>query len=276
MGFPGYFLIVADFIKWAKERSIPVGPGRGSGAGSLVAYALTITDLDPLRYGLLFERFLNPERISMPDFDIDFCMDRREEVIAYVAATLRPRPRRPDHHLRRAPLQGRGPRRRPRAADALRPGRPALEADPGRRRQARLDREGARRRAAAPRGGPPRAAGGAAPRDRRRDRGPAAQRLDPRRRRRHRRPPARRAGAALPRPALRHAGDPVQHEVGRGGGPGEVRLPRPEDPDRDPERPRPPEGPRASRSTSARSPSTTRRPTRSTPAPRPSRCSRWN
>jgi len=84
MGFPGYFLIVADFIKWAKEQDIPVGPGRGSGAGSLVAYALTITDLDPLRYSLLFERFLNPERISMPDFDIDFCMDRREEVIHYV------------------------------------------------------------------------------------------------------------------------------------------------------------------------------------------------
>ncbi|MEM8821517.1 MAG: DNA polymerase III subunit alpha [Pseudomonadota bacterium] len=85
MGFPGYFLIVADFIKWAKAEDIPVGPGRGSGAGSLVAYALTITDLDPLRYGLLFERFLNPERISMPDFDIDFCQDRREEVIEYVA-----------------------------------------------------------------------------------------------------------------------------------------------------------------------------------------------
>jgi len=84
MGFPGYFLIVADFVKWAKARDIPVGPGRGSGAGSLVAYALTITDLDPLRYKLLFERFLNPERVSMPDFDIDFCMDRREEVIAYV------------------------------------------------------------------------------------------------------------------------------------------------------------------------------------------------
>ncbi|SPJ25364.1 DNA polymerase III subunit alpha [Palleronia abyssalis] len=84
MGFPGYFLIVADFIKWAKENDIPVGPGRGSGAGSLVAYALTITDLDPLRYSLLFERFLNPERVSMPDFDIDFCMDRREEVIRYV------------------------------------------------------------------------------------------------------------------------------------------------------------------------------------------------
>ncbi|MEL6586658.1 MAG: DNA polymerase III subunit alpha, partial [Pseudomonadota bacterium] len=84
MGFPGYFLIVADFIKWAKDNDIPVGPGRGSGAGSLVAYALTITDLDPLRYALLFERFLNPERVSMPDFDIDFCMDRREEVIQYV------------------------------------------------------------------------------------------------------------------------------------------------------------------------------------------------
>ena len=84
MGFPGYFLIVADFIKWSKDNNIPVGPGRGSGAGSLVAYALTITDLDPLRYSLLFERFLNPERVSMPDFDIDFCMDRREEVIRYV------------------------------------------------------------------------------------------------------------------------------------------------------------------------------------------------
>jgi len=84
MGFPGYFLIVADFIKWAKEHDIPVGPGRGSGAGSVVAWALTITDLDPLRLGLLFERFLNPERVSMPDFDIDFCETRRGEVISYV------------------------------------------------------------------------------------------------------------------------------------------------------------------------------------------------
>jgi DNA polymerase-3 subunit alpha len=84
MGFPGYFLIVSDFIKWAKAHGVPVGPGRGSGAGSLVAWALTITNLDPLRYGLLFERFLNPERVSMPDFDIDFCQERREEVIAYV------------------------------------------------------------------------------------------------------------------------------------------------------------------------------------------------
>ncbi|MEL7489612.1 MAG: DNA polymerase III subunit alpha [Pseudomonadota bacterium] len=84
MGFPGYFLIVSDFIKWAKAHDIPVGPGRGSGAGSLVAWALTITDLDPLRFGLLFERFLNPERVSMPDFDVDFCQDRRDEVIRYV------------------------------------------------------------------------------------------------------------------------------------------------------------------------------------------------
>ena len=84
MGFPGYFLIVADFIQWAKAHDIPVGPGRGSGAGSLVAWSLTITDLDPIRFGLLFERFLNPERVSMPDFDIDFCQDRRDEVIAYV------------------------------------------------------------------------------------------------------------------------------------------------------------------------------------------------
>jgi DNA polymerase-3 subunit alpha len=84
MGFPGYFLIVADFIQWTKAHDIPVGPGRGSGAGSVVAWALTITDLDPLKYGLLFERFLNPERVSMPDFDIDFCQDRRDEVIRYV------------------------------------------------------------------------------------------------------------------------------------------------------------------------------------------------
>ena len=85
MGFPGYFLIVADFIKWAKANGVPVGPGRGSGAGSLVAYALTITDIDPIRYDLLFERFLNPERVSMPDFDVDFCMEGRDRVIDYVA-----------------------------------------------------------------------------------------------------------------------------------------------------------------------------------------------
>src|SRR5690606_9407278 len=84
MDFPGYFLIVADFIKWAKAQGIPVGPGRGSGAGSVVAWALTITDLDPLRFGLLFERFLNPERVSMSVFDIVFCQDRGVEVFGYV------------------------------------------------------------------------------------------------------------------------------------------------------------------------------------------------
>ncbi|MFV0476395.1 MAG: DNA polymerase III subunit alpha [Parahaliea sp.] len=87
MGFPGYFLIVMDFIRWAKQHDIPVGPGRGSGAGSLVAYALEITDLDPIEYDLLFERFLNPERVSMPDFDVDFCMEKRDKVIEYVAET---------------------------------------------------------------------------------------------------------------------------------------------------------------------------------------------
>jgi DNA polymerase-3 subunit alpha len=84
MGFPGYFLIVADFINWAQRNGCPVGPGRGSGAGSLVAYSLNITGLDPLRYNLLFERFLNPERVSMPDFDIDFCQANRDAVIDYV------------------------------------------------------------------------------------------------------------------------------------------------------------------------------------------------
>ena len=90
MGFPGYFLIVSDFIKWSKENDIPVGPGRGSGAGSLVAWVLLITDLDPLRYGLFFERFLNPERVSMPDFDIDFCQERRTEVMDYVRVKYGP------------------------------------------------------------------------------------------------------------------------------------------------------------------------------------------
>ncbi len=123
MKFPGYFLIVADFIKWAKQHDIPVGPGRGSGAGSLVAYALTITDVDPLRFSLLFERFLNPERVSMPDFDIDFCQDRREEVIRYVQRQIRPRAGRADHHLRFAAGSRRIARCRPCAGNAVRTGR---------------------------------------------------------------------------------------------------------------------------------------------------------
>ena len=87
MKFPGYFLIVQDFINWSKRNGVPVGPGRGSGAGSLVAYSLGITDLDPLHYGLLFERFLNPERVSMPDFDVDFCQFNRDRTIEYVKRT---------------------------------------------------------------------------------------------------------------------------------------------------------------------------------------------
>ena len=231
MKYPGYFLIVSDFIQWAKEQGIPVGPGRGSGAGSLVAYALTITDLDPIRFDLLFERFLNPERVSMPDFDIDFCQDRRDEVIRYVQerygrdqvaqiitfGTLQARgvlrdvgrvlempygqvdklcklvPQNPA-----APVTlGQGDRRRAEAA-----GRARQQSD----RQARL-----RHRAQARRALPPR--------------------LDPCRRHRDRRPAAVRARADVPRSEIRHAGDPVQHEMGRAGGPGEVRLPRAEDAD---------------------------------------------
>ena len=100
MGFSGYFLVVADFINWAKDHGIRVGPGRGSGAGSIVAYAMRITDLDPLVHGLLFERFLNPDRVSMPDFDIDFDERRRGEVIRYVSDKLRRRPGGDDRHLR--------------------------------------------------------------------------------------------------------------------------------------------------------------------------------
>ena len=188
MGFPGYFLIVADFIKWAKARDIPVGPGRGSGAGSLVAYALTITDLDPLRYKLLFERFLNPERVSMPDFDIDFCMDRREEVIAYVQEKYG-RDKVGQIITFGALLSKAAVRDIGRVlADALRAGGPAVEDDPGRGGQARLDREGAGRRAAPRRGREIRGGGGPAAEIRDAGRGAAPERLDPCRRRGDRRP----------------------------------------------------------------------------------------
>ena len=120
MQYAGYFLIVWDFIRYAKERNIPVGPGRGSAAGALVAYALGITDIDPLQNGLLFERFLNPERISLPDIDIDFCMNRRGEVIDYVTAEVRPRPGGADHHLRHHGGQGGHQGFRPRDGHSLR------------------------------------------------------------------------------------------------------------------------------------------------------------
>ena len=100
MKYPGYFLIVWDLIRFARDHSIPVGPGRGSAAGSLVSYCMRITDIDPLQYGLLFERFLNPERVTLPDIDIDFCMNRRGEVIEYVTRKVRPRKCFADHHLR--------------------------------------------------------------------------------------------------------------------------------------------------------------------------------
>jgi DNA polymerase III subunit alpha len=119
MRFAGYFLIVWDFIHYARAQGVPVGPGRGSAAGSLVSYALRITDVDPLQYDLLFERFLNPERVSMPDIDIDFCMRRRGEVIEYVRK-IWARKRRADHHLRHHGGQGRAQGRGPRAGHALR------------------------------------------------------------------------------------------------------------------------------------------------------------
>ena len=145
-GFPGYFLIVADFINWAKRNGVPVGPGRGSGAGSLVAWSLGITGLDPLRYELLFERFLNPERVSMPDFDIDFCQEGRDRVIEYVRAKYGAAERLADRHLRHHGGQGRGARRGARPGHGLRRGRPHREADPlrarhhARRRRSRRSR----------------------------------------------------------------------------------------------------------------------------------------
>jgi len=107
MKFSGYFLIVWDFIRYARSKGIPVGPGRGSAAGSLVSYAMAITDIDPLQYGLLFERFLNPERVNLPDIDIDFCMNRRGEVIQYVTEKLRPGTGGANHHIQHAGGAGR-------------------------------------------------------------------------------------------------------------------------------------------------------------------------
>ena len=235
MGFSGYFLIVADFIQWAKDNDIPVGPGRGSGAGSLVAWSLKITDLDPLRWGLLFERFLNPERVSMPDFDIDFCQDKRDRVIRYVRdeyghdrvaaiitfgklqarAVLRDVGRvlgMPYGQVDRiCKLVPNNPAKPVTLAQALESEQLLKEQYRRRRGDQAADRSGAAAR------------------------GPLPQRLDPCRRRGDRRPAARRAGAALSRYRQQGiaAGHPVQHEMGRDRGPGEVRLPRPEDADRD-------------------------------------------
>ena len=232
MKYPGYFLIVADFIQWAKGQDIPVGPGRGSGAGSVVAWSLTITDLDPLRFGLLFERFLNPDRVSMPDFDVDFCQNRRDEVIQYVQHKYGA-----DHVAQiitfgtlqaRAVLRdvGRVLQMPYGQVDRLAKLVPANPANPTTLTQAiatepQLQDGPRRRRDRCP-----------PARNRHEARGALSPRLDPRRRHRHRRPAALRAGAALSRSALGHDGQPVQHEVGGAGRAGEVRLPRPEDADR--------------------------------------------
>ena len=229
MGFAGYFLIVADFIKWAKAHDIPVGPGRGSGAGSVVAWALTITDLDPLALNLLFERFLNPERVSMPDFDIDFCETRRDEVISYVQQKYgRDRVAQIITFGRlkaRAVLKdtGRVLQMSYGHVDRLAKLIPNHPTDPW-----TLERSlnGVSELAAEYKSEPDvRAA--VRPGDE--ARGPAAPRLDPRRGRGDRRPAARRSRPDVPRPAVGHAGHAVRHEICRGGGPREVRLPRPQD-----------------------------------------------
>ena len=201
MKFPGYFLIVADFIKWAKDHDIPVGPGRGSGAGSLVAWSLTVTDIDPLRFGLLFERFLNPERVSMPDFDIDFCVDGRERVIEYVQQ------RYGEPQVAQIITFGTLARPRPCCADVGRAlAMPFGQVDklcklvPQKSGEAGHAGTGHRRRAEAARGG---GAGGgrpAAPAHRAEAGRPPPPRLDTRGGRRHRRSAAPGAGAALPRP----------------------------------------------------------------------------
>ena len=145
MGFPGYFLIVGDFINWAKNNGCPVGPGRGSGAGSLVAYSLKITDLDPLQYNLLFERFLNPERVSMPDFDIDFCQANRDRVIDYVKDKYGKRRGEPDRDLRHHGGARGDPRRGPRAGHELHLLRRHQQADPQQAGPAHHDRRRASR-----------------------------------------------------------------------------------------------------------------------------------
>ena len=195
MEYPGYFLIVWDFIRYAREQGIPVGPGRGSAAGSLVAYCMRITDVDPIDFDLIFERFLNPERVSLPDIDIDFCERRRGEVIDYVTREVRPRERRADHHLRDDEGEGGGARRRPRARDVVRRRRQGRQADSAR---ARHDaRQGARGERDAAGDGAERPEGQGAARGGAPPRGHDPPRLGPRRRRRDRAEGDHRVRAAL-------------------------------------------------------------------------------
>ena len=275
MKYAGYFLIVADFIQWAKAQGIPVGPGRGSGAGSLVAYALTITDLDPIRFGLLFERFLNPERISMPDFDVDFCQDRRDEVIRYVQekygreqvaqiitfGTLQARGvlrdvgrvlqmpyGQVDKLCKLVPQNVLNPVTLGRAIDDEPRLQAARDSDPVVRRAFDIAQklEGLH---------------------------PA--RLNPRRRHRHRRPAAGRTRPALPRSEILHAGHPVQHEMGRAGRAGEVRFSRADHAHRARSRGQAASGGAASTSICRTCRSTIRNPTTSWRTVRRSAYSRW-
>ena len=244
MGFSGYFLIVADFIQWSKAQGIPVGPGRGSGAGSVAAWALTITDLDPLRFNLLFERFLNPERVSMPDFDIDFCQEGRDRVIDYVRNEYGGD--RVAQIITFGKLQARAAVRDVGRVLGLsvRPGQQSRRTDPEQSRQAGHAAAGGGRRtapaSAARRGRRHRPPAGNRPARR----GPVSPCLHPCRRRRHRRSPAGRTGAALPRSEIRLPGHPILDEACRAGRSGQIRLPRPDHADHPAPRRKLPERPR--------------------------------
>ncbi len=241
MGFSGYFLVVWDFISYARRQGIAVGPGRGSSAGSLVAYCLGITNVDPIRYGLIFERFLNPERISMPDMDIDFADDRRDEVIRYVVDRYGARPGRPHHHVRDHGGQGGHPRRGPRARLLLRRGGPHRQA--GARLPAQhLARRGAREGAAARRAGQARPAGGGDVGGGPRARGLHPPRLGARLRGGHLGRAPDGAGAALQGPQAARAHHRLRDGADREARPAQDGLPRAQDPHRDLGRPAPAQG----------------------------------
>ncbi len=276
MKYEGYFLIVADFIRWAKGAG---HPGRARARlGRRLGGRLVARDHRPRPAAL------RPavRALPQPRAGVDAGLRRRllpgpaRRGDPLRARKVRRGPGRGDHHLRQAAGARRAARRRPRARHALRPGRPGRQAGAVQPGPSADPRAGAGARAAARRGGARGRAGRAPDRDRPEARGPAAPRLDPRRRRRDRRPAARRAGAALPRSALRHAGHPVQHEGRREGGPGQVRLPRPDHADAAGAGRAPGQRARHAGSSWRRCRSTIRRPSSSWAAARPPACSSWN
>ena len=230
MKYPGYFLIVWDFIRYAREQAIPVGPGRGSAAGSFVAYCLRITDVDPLEFDLIFERFLNPERVSLPDIDIDFCERRRGEVIDYVTRKYG------RENVAQIITFGTMKARAVVRDVAPRHGHPVRRRRPGRQGGARRARHDARQGARGEPGAHGAGAEGRARQGAARRRAPARghdpPRLGPRRRRRHRAEAADRVRAALQEPEGRNR-HPVGDEGGRARRPPEDGLPRPEHADAD-------------------------------------------